>query len=107
MFLRDKLKKVFCWLVVYFICFRDKAVLCFQFGFVSIVPPIIEYVCREVSVQLRTVPNTTAFVVDERDTINPSAVVPADNRIDTLLYKLLFKIRFAVCGVHSQFNGVL
>jgi hypothetical protein len=38
-------------------------------------------------------------VVDERDTVNPSAFVPADNPIDALLYKLLFKFLFAVGSV--------
>src|SRR5690606_149120 len=106
MFLWDKLKEVFRWLVVHRICFGKRIVLCFQFGFVAVVPPIVKYICREVSVQLRCVPNGTATVVNKGNSINPSTVITPYNRINALLNKLLFKFRFAVCGVYRKLYRV-
>jgi len=96
MLLCDELKKVFCRLVVYRVRIGNRAVLCFQFGFVSVVPPIVKQICRQVSVQLRAIPNSTATIVNKRNAVNPSAVVPADNRLNILFGKLLFKFLFAV-----------
>lgn len=101
MFLRDKLEKVFGRLVVYRVRIGNRAVLCFQCGFVSVVPPIVKQICRQVSVQLRAIPNSTATIVNKSNTINPSAVVSADNGVNVLFGKLLFKFLFAVCGVVS------
>lgn len=97
MFLRDQLKKVFGRLVVY--CFRigDKAVLYFQLGFVSVVPPFVKQNGGQVSVQIRAIPSGATIIVNKRCTVNPAVVVSTDNRLNILLCKLLFKFRFAVC----------
>src|SRR5690606_2218976 len=100
MFLRDKPKKVFCRLVVYGVRIVNRAVLHFQFGFILVAPPFVKYVCREISIQLRTVPNATSFVVDKRYTVNPSFTFTSYNCINTLFGQLFSKFTFVGCGVY-------